>query len=341
MRRNDDKPESEPAEPSSPKPAELPKNLNEFEQIAARLAQLSRKDDVNPKEAGAENLGPVIALSERKPTGNLRLEQNLGCELPVCVANRKDANAIAIEFKTDEGSAWRLVRSAATKLPAPEHYRYWTWFLDACYKAHQTGVIDPPRIMLNPPELYRLFGGGRNGSWYNTIDDAFTRFSHLIVEQKTAFFKDGREYEMKAVIGLLCHYVSWRTKPEKLQESFDFEKGWVAPGMMLWKSIQAGYLLSVPIEPLLELESYVAQRLYTYLIKHCRPGQTFAISLRKLLPKIPLNSPLHKAPYKLESAHRDLVAAGFLSEMPNFKGRGEGRIVTYCRNSPSSALPFP
>jgi len=288
--------------------------------------------DAEKTKPAKPKLGKLIRLPERKPTGSLKLEQNLGCELPVCVSNRRDVKGKAIEFITDAGLIWRLNRTTDSLLPAPEHYRYWLWFLDRCKKAGDAGADRAPRIDLNPPEIYRLFGGTRTGRWYSVLDDAFERFSSLVVKTRTAFHDNGIDHAYSANLGTLCHYASWRTKkPHPHQEPFTFQRGWVAPGELLWDSMQSGYLLSMPIEPVLQLQTYVALRLYTHLSKHCRPGGEYPVSLRKLLPKIPMTSPLEHAKKKLTPHHQALVDIGYLTSMPQYDGRGESRMVVYQR----------
>jgi len=293
-------------------------------------AELERGE---PEPPTKPKLGKLIKLPERRPTGSLKLEQNLGCELPVCVSNRRDVKGEAIEFTTDAGLTWRLNRTTDSLLPAPEHYRHWLWFLDRCKKAGDAGADRAPRIELNPPELYRLFGGARTGRWYNVLDDSFTRFSKMVISVGTALHANGVDNEYKANLGTLCHYASWRTKkPHPHQETFEFQRGWVAPGELLWDSMESGYLLSVPLEPIIHLQTYVAQRLYTYLCKHCRPGCEYTVSLRKLLPKIPMTQPLKEAKRMLTPHHKALVDIGFLVSMPQYVGRGEDRMVVYRRS---------
>lgn len=295
-------------------------------------ADAKTNDKAKPKKLTEPRLGKLIKLPERRPTGSLKLEQNLGCELPVCVSNRRDVKGEAIEFTTDAGLTWKLTRTAGGLLPAPEHYRYWLWFLDRCKKAGDAGADRAPRIELNPPEIYRLFGGVRSGYWYKSLDDSFERFSSMVIKVGTAFHDNGVDNEYSASLGTLCHYASWRTKkPHPHQEPFEFQRGWVAPGELLWSSMQSGYLLSVPIGPVLRLPTYVAQRLYTYLSKHCRAGGEYTVSLRKLLPKIPMDFALDKARHKLTPHHKALMDIGFLASMPRYVGRGERRMVVYRR----------
>lgn len=294
-----------------------------FQERAERALERARK---------TEPEGELVQLPPRSLESSFKLEQNLGCELPVCVSNRRDVDAASIEVTTDEGVVWKLVRTADSKLPAPEYYPYWLWFLDRCQAASEKCENGkPPRIVLEPMEIFDLFVSDCGGMNYTCLDDAFTRFSKMVISVRTAFFDcdRGREYVSNSNLGTLCHYASWRSRPKKDQKAFEFAKGWIAPGPVLWSSIQSGYLKSVPIKPLREL-GYVAQRLYTFLSKHCQPGGEFAISPAKLLPKIP--AVVHsRVQAKMAPHHEALAKVGFLDDVI-FEGRGQEKLIIYHRN---------
>lgn len=306
---------------------------NPWDKYLAKESEEASQPAARPVASPRSPPAQVIDLAPRRPTGSLKLEQNLACELPVCVANRRDVQRQTIEFESDAGVVWRLARTADRLLPAPEHYRLWLWFLDRCHSAAERGAREAPSIKLNPPELFQLFGGGLRGggSWYQRIDEAFERFSSLVIRTSAAFYLKGQSHQLKGNLGTLIQYRSWRAKPDQSQEPFDFVKGAAIPGPLLWASIQSGYLLSVPLEPLQHLEGYIAQRLYTYLCKHCRSGGEFTISIRKLLAKIPMSIALRDAGKALRPHHKALLELGFLNREPQFSGRGEDRLVTYYR----------
>lgn len=316
-------------------------SIEYFEKVAATIVaknagKTALSENVEPPQQQKSELGKVIRLPVKPPDDPiLRLEQNLGCELPVCVSNRRDVKKEAIEVTVDGKATWRLVRAASTSLPAPEHLPFWLWFQDRCQAAAKAGHEKPPRIALNPAELRDWVGGNMSGEWYKNVDEAFWRFSHLIVESSTGFNERTQKPVGSAVLGTLCHYASWRrdADPAELE---DAPMGWVAPGPMLWASIRAGYLKALPLQTMRRLPSYVAQRLLAYLSKHCRPGGTFKISLTKLLPKIPLSCPSKEAKRQLKSHHQALVDAGFLACTPVFEGRGNALMVTYERPSATS-----
>jgi hypothetical protein len=297
---------------------------------------LAKAAAAEEREAAKEKpkLGKVIKLPAKQPEDPiLRLEQNLGCELPVCVSNRRDVGGIAIEVNVDGSTTWKLVRAANSLLPAPEHYVLWLWFLDRCQAAARAGCKVPPRIAVDPKELHRLFGGKLDGRWYENIHKAFSRFANLIVQIHRASHAPTKSRGMDATLGTLCYFVSRRSEGIEPEDLEDFDWGWIAPGQMLWESILAGYVKAVPMQTMLRLPSsaYVAQRLTTYLMKHCRPGDSFKISLVKLLPKIPLSCPSDQIRKKLRPHHEALVKAGFLAKAPIFEGRGTGTMVTYER----------
>jgi hypothetical protein len=294
-----------------------------YQERAERALERARKASPPPA-------GELVQLPPRSLESAFKLEQNLGCELPVCVSNRKDVDGESIEVTTDEGVTWKLVRTADSKLPAPEHYLYWLWFLDRCQAAAEKSQNgEPPRIILEPMEIFDLFSGGAHGGMnYTYLDDAFTRFSRMVISVRAAFFEGDREYESRANLGTLCYYSSWRSRPRKDQKAFEFSNGWIAPGQILWDSINFGYIKSVPLKPLREL-SYVAQRLYTFLSKHCKPGGEFAISPAKLLPKIP--TVVHsRVQAKMAPHHEALAKVGFLSNV-TFEGRGQSKLIIYKR----------
>jgi hypothetical protein len=271
----------------------------------------------------------IIRLPPRSLSGSFKLEQNLGCELPVCAANRRAVDEIAIEVVTDDGTQWRLVRTADSKLPSPEHYPYWLWFLDRCQAAAERGEENAPVIMLDPVELFDIFGGQRGGAQYNYLDDAFERFSSLVIKNRAAFVMKGELIEERGNLGTLCLYRSWRARPERDQHVFDFAKGGLMPGPVLWSSVRAGYLKSIPLAPLREL-GYVGQRLYTYLSKHCQPSGKFVISASKLLPKIPMRCPPDQLKKELRKHHEQLGKVGFLASS-DFDGRGQDLKLVYRR----------
>jgi hypothetical protein len=271
----------------------------------------------------------IIHLPPRSLEGSFKLEQNLGCELPVCAPNRRAVDEIAIEVVTDDGTQWRLVRTADSKLPAPEHYPYWLWFLDRCQAAAERGAESAPVIRLDPIELFDLFGGQRGGAQYRYLDDAFERFSSLVIKNRAAVVMKGQLIEERGNLGTLCLYRSWRVMPERDQHVFEFAKGGIMPGPVLWSSVRAGYLKSMPLAPLREL-SYVGQRLYTYLSKHCQPGGEFVISARKLLPKIPMVCQPDQLKKEMRKHHDRLMSIGFLTDV-SFDGRGDTLKLIYRR----------
>lgn len=283
-----------------------------------------------PQEKKPEPAGKLIKLPPRALDGSFKLEQNLGCELPVCAPNRRAVDNETIEVATDDGKVWCLERSVRSKLPAPEHYPYWLWFLDRCQAALSESDGKAPAIKLDPVELFDLFGSPKGGACYAQIDEAFERFSSLLIRHRAAFVMKGKTYEEKANLGTLCFYRSWRAKPDKDQEMFEFAKGCVVPGPVLWSSVQGGYLKSIPLSPIREL-GYVGQRLYTYLSKHCQPGGEFIISASKLLPKIPMNCPPDQIKTQLRKHHEQLGKVGFLADVA-FDGRGKDLKLTYRRS---------
>jgi hypothetical protein len=302
------------------------------EALAKAAAAEDEREAKEKVEKEKPKLGKVIKLPAKQPEDPmLRLEQNLGCELPVCVSNRRQVNNIAIEATEDGITTWRLVRTADSFLPAPEHYLLWLWFLDRCQAAARAGCKIPPRIAIDPQELHDLFGGSLDGRWYENVHEAFRRFSRLVIEAHQSFYGG---YD--ATLGTLCYFVSRRMKNVPPEELKGFEWGWIAPGQMLWESILAGYMKAVPMQTMLRLppSAYVAQRLTTYLMKHCRPGERFKISLTKLLPKIPMDCSVREAKRKLRSHHEALVKARFLASEPVFEGRGANVMVTYERTQP-------
>lgn len=290
-------------------------------------------------EGKAQKPAELIHMGAKALEANLKLEQNLGCEFPVCVSNRQRVHDEYIETVTDRGT-WRLSRTADSLLPAPEHYPYWLWFLDRCHAAYEQGAKDAPCIVLNPPELFELFGMRRNGAqgrgrggfYYDDLDNAFTRFGRLVISQRGALYLKGVGYHGRTIMGTLCNYSSWRATPTKDQEVLEFMKGWIQPGPVVWGSIRAGYLKSCPsFERLLPL-GYVSQRLTLFLAKHCPPGGEYTISAAKLLQRIPMTSTPDQVRKHLRSHHEALLATGFLDRIV-LAGRGDlDRIMlTYVR----------
>lgn len=319
-----------------------------FEQVAAKmvskaLADQGARPQPKKKKLGKRKpkLGKLIRLPDRQVEDPmLRLEQNLGCELPVCVGNRRDVHDVAIETIVNGRTTWRLTRLADTLLPAPEHYRFWLWFLDRCQAAARTGCEESPRITLNLGELYDLFGGEKGGTWYREVDEAFTRFAGLVIKVRDAYHTPKGVLENNTTAGTLCYYSSWRIpkdkkdrrrKPDPAERRQDV--GWIAPGLLLWASIQSGYLKAIPLESMRRLppSAYVAQRLLAYLTKHCISGGQFKISISKLLPKIPMSCAGREAKRKLTPHHKALLESGFLAKEPAFEGRGQDLMVVYCR----------
>jgi hypothetical protein len=315
----------------------------EFRELIKRAMARGQEQSAEPRpEAEQPPEGKVFDLGLRR--GSLKLEQNLGCELPVCVASNHDTKQLFIEVETDEGVIWRLTREAGGYLPAPYHYPYWLWFLDRCQAAAERGLTEPPKVLINPVEIFDLFGApqktkrnGYHGSRYDALDSAFERFSSLRIHKRAGFFDGKRTYSGKGSLGTLCYYVSWRMGADERQQTLEFAKAYVQPGPLLWASIQAGYLKSVPLEPIKHL-TYVEQRLLTYLAKHCRPGGRFAVSPTKLLPKIPIECRPSMLKSRLGPRHEALAKAGFLQDA-RVEGRGKNRLLVYERSS--RAFPPP
>lgn len=326
------------------------------EEIDATIARLRKKQDENglqqpelrETEAKEKPAGKLICLGAKVLESHMKLEQNLGCEFPVCVANRKHVKHDYIETVTDRG-IWRLARSTDSLLPAPEHYPYWLWFLDRCQTAYERGAKEAPWIVIHPPEIFELFGMKRRGGakkpgerlrrgasysgfYYDELDNAFMRFSRLIIAQRAALYLKGVGYHGQTSMGTLCNYTSWRTVPQKGQEVMDFVKGSIQPGPVIWGSIRAGYLKSCPsFEKLLPL-GYIAQRLTLFLTKHCQPGEQFTISAAKLLLRIPMTCSSDEMKRQLRPHHESLLETGFLDRVV-IEGRGslDRIMLTYSR----------
>jgi hypothetical protein len=284
-------------------------------------------------------LGSLVKVSPKLLSDPvLRVEQNVGCELPVCVSNRRDVKKHAIEIRMNGGTVWKLKRVAGGSLPAPEHFKIWLWFLDRCQAACYADPEneDPPRISIDLKELKALFGnegGGGSGGWYRNIDEALCRFSELVISVHDSYYTpNGIMMTGKANMGTLCSYVSWREKRgnEQVGQFETNDRGWIAPGPLLWASIRGGYIKAVPFRAILDVP-YVAQRLVTYLMKHCKPDAAFKVRLEKLLPKIPLEGPIKACRRRLASHHEVLFKIGFLATPPVFEGRGTETMVIYER----------
>ncbi|RZK44662.1 MAG: hypothetical protein EOO61_03005 [Hymenobacter sp.] len=295
-------------------------------------AEIVSKDSEHAKES---KLPEVVHLSVKRADDNfLRLEQNLGCELPVCVANRRDVNKPAIEICGSEGVLWRLERTASSLLPAPEHHPIWLWLLDGFHAAARQGCKEAPRIRISLAQMAKDLSRTPNGQWYRDVDEALSRFSRMvIIAGQSLHVPSGHVVSKSGALGTLCNYVSWRTQSAKERESLvDGLEGWVQPGPFVWDSIRSGYLKAVPLLAVRNLQSYVAQRLYLYLSKHCKPGGQFKVSMNKLLPKIPMACSSDQVRKKLKPHHETLLGLDFLACEPVYEGRGRGLMVTYQRH---------
>ena len=184
-----------------------------------QYAQLSKpgcneeSDELSePKTKAKAAKGKLIELYKSPEDQFFRLEQNLGCELPVCVSNRRDVKKTSLEISVGNNTTWRLTRSAETLLPAPEHYACWLWFLDRCQAAAEAGETLPPRIVVDPTELFDISGLSKGGTGYRTADEAFRRMSNLIINVGREFFtpKGVKASSFGGSMGTLCSYLSWR-----------------------------------------------------------------------------------------------------------------------------------
>lgn len=293
-------------------------------------AEIVSKDSEHAKES---KLPEVVYLPAKRADDNfLRLEQNLGCELPVCVANRRDVNKPAIEIRGSEGVLWRLERTASSLLPAPEHHPIWLWLLDGFHAAARQGCKEAPRIRISLAQMAKDLSRTPNGQWYRDVDEALSRFSRMVITAgQSLHVPSGHVVSKSGALGTLCNYVSWRTQSAKERESLvDGLEGWVQPGPFVWDSIRSGYLKAVPLLAVRNLQSYVAQRLYLHLSKHCQPGGCYKVSFSKLLPKIPMSFSKNSKE-KLEPHHKALLESGFLASGPIYEGRGARLMVTYER----------
>lgn len=312
-----------------------------FDDIANRFAKTAPKEE-SPKSAASEPKslvrkqdGKLIRLPAKEPDDLLlRLEQNLGCELPVCVSNRRDVNQESIRVSIGEDTIWELTRLANSLLPAPEHYRVWLWLLDRLYEAAASGQKELPKIIVNPTEVHRVLPGKKSGSRYMELDEGLMRLAGLNITIKRKFYSPDGDFseEGRGQYGALFTYASWRTTNAKNREALvDFKKGWIVPSQILWGSVLNGYVKAVFLQPLRQMNSYVAQRLMVYLSKHCKLGSVYKVSLAKLLPRIPMNCTYDETKRRLKPHHEALVAAGFLAREPVFDGRGSDLMVTYER----------
>jgi hypothetical protein len=318
------------------------------ERILARQRQLEEQVDCSVSPSPTEGVASAlekakelkviqtIRVPAKAPDDDyFRIEQNLGCELPVCVANRSDVKNEAIEIRSGDDVTYRLVRAADSLLAAPEHHPTWLWFLDRCHAAFRAGHKEAPRIALNLPELALSLGRTPDGRWYADVDEAFKRFSSSIIKAGQILYLGDKNKVVSAhgAFGTLCNYVSWRTENAKERHSLvDGVDGWVQPGPFVWESIRQGYLKAIPLLEIRRIKAYVAQRLYLYLSKHCRPGGQFKVSVNKLLPKIPMKISKN-IKEKLKTHHGTLQAIGFLAFEPVYEGRGANLMVIYQRCS--------
>lgn len=101
------------------------------------------------------------------------------------------------------------------------------------------------------------------------------------------------------------------------------------PGPFIWASILSGCLKVVQLGPVLQLPTFVAQRLYLHLHKHCRPGGKYKVSTSKLLFKIPFKCSSEHVRKKLKPHHEALQGSSFLACEPIYEGRGKDLTVTY------------
>jgi hypothetical protein len=295
-------------------------------------AEIASGDSENVKES---KLPKVVDLPVKRANDDfLRLEQNLGCELPVCVANRRDVNKPAIEICNSDGVLWRLERTASSLLPAPEHHPIWLWLLDRFHAAAHQGCKEAPRIRISLAQMAKDLRRTPNGQWYRDVDEALSRFSRMVITAgQSLHVPSGHVASKSGALGTLCNYVSWRTQSARERESLiDGLEGWVQPGPFVWDSIRSGYLKAVPLLAVRNLQSYVAQRLYLYLSKHCQPGGQFKVSINKLLPKIPIAYSSDQVRKRLKPHHETLLGLDFLACEPVYEGRGRGLMVTYQRH---------
>jgi hypothetical protein len=303
--------------------------------IAEAKAQEAQKEKERRKQARKiVKVGDIVQLPPRGvKDGVLRLEQNLGCELPVCVSNRSDVKKESIEVVIDGEKIWRVERLATSLLPSPEHHPIWLWFLDRCQAASEAGCVQAPRIPLNLSALAKDLGRKADGRWYGDVDEAFRRLSRLVITDCKSFHLPGEKpLASGSALGTICYYGSWRAYDAKGKKALASSTiGWIAPGPLLWTAIQQRYLKAIPLLFVSNLKSYVAQRLFLYLSKHCQAGREFKISAAKLLPRIPVDCSTDKIKYRLRPHHKALIDIGFLAHEPQYDGRGSDLMVTYTR----------
>jgi hypothetical protein len=248
-------------------------------------------------------------------------------ELPVCVANRKDVRQEAIEIAFSEHETWRMSRGIDHPFPAPEHYKYWLWFLSKCHHAAISGSKQAPAIEVDFAETEKLFGSMRFEKGLPDIEEAFLRFANLLLSFRADIVADEMHYLGFGSLGALCRYISWRTTDQH-ENRF---KRQVIPGHHIWMGILNEEIQCPPIETIRRLPSYVSQRLCIYLRRHCEPGGQHRVPLKTLLPRIPMTVDLAEAKNTLMPHHKALVQMRFLASEPKFAGRGADKCVVYER----------
>ena len=290
----------------------------------------------------------IIQLRPLSPENKAFVEQNFGCELPVCVSNRRARKNDKIEFTTEKGAHFRITRDACGLLPGPEHYKYWIWFLAMTSKAalkftdKPLRAVPAPWIPIDPVEIGDAIGATRSktsnsyaGSLYDSIDDAFGSFAGLRITTRNAFWDaERKKHIMLEGQDPLISYRSWREERDD-DDGFGFTKGAAKPSQPLWDSIRSGYGLTVGQLKEASSLSYIALRLKTWLTKHARFQPNEGWFVKSLLPKIPLQTPPQHVKMRLKPAHDELMAIGFLKAEPTYLGRGTKLRVHYQLTDPN------
>ena len=318
--------------------------LELFIQNRTQLAPIPNTEPSSDTDTPATELARIIPLRPLSPEDQAFVEQNFGCEFPVCVSNRRHRKMEKIEFTTEKGAHFRLTRDVTGMFPGPEAYKFWLWFLTKCSQAAQKfskqplGSVPPPLIGIDPVELGEVFDapkskrdGSFGGSWYDLLDESFNLFADLRVTSRKAIWdaESKRHITLTGKEGLLSYW-SWRERQDwSGQTAFDFKKGGARPSQLLWDSIRAGYGLSVGLLKDIGTLGFIALRLQTWLTKHGNLQPEAGWFASSILPKIPLQTPPDQLKRVLAGPHQELLDIGFFSQPATFSGRGKKLRIRY------------
>ena len=192
-------------------------------------------------------------------------------------------------------------------------------------------------------QVLRILGKDISKREYDRIQQSLDRLVGTTITSKNAFWDNRTRSYVSTAFHIFDSYELHREQPgRKSARSPELPMSYVVLSSFLFESIKAGYVKNLDIEFYLSLETPLAKRLFRFLDKKAYNNRAFEIGVMRLAEKLPVHDAYpSQVKRRLDEAHRELVAKGFLSEVHYDRRRdGEDKVVyTFARPRALPAQP--